>query len=76
MFIDNMATKKGRTPKLDEKKGKKSEDPTPVEDKKDPDDVATTEGGPTPEIEEPPPKEPTPEPVYDEPTLTELIVER
>ena len=78
-----MATKggKGKVQKDGEKRGsKKSEDSPQLEEKKeDTPDVfteATLEDDDQVIEEEPPPKEPTPEPVYEEPVLTELIVER
>ena len=72
-----MATKERK--KADKKSGKKSEEnvnenklETPVTDSAEtPSDEAATA-----EIIEKPPPIPTPEPTYDEPALSELIVER
>ncbi|XP_070555862.1 radial spoke head 10 homolog B-like [Ptychodera flava] len=76
----NMATKpKGGKDKKGSKKEKVVEEPPPpVEEKKEEEPEENAEEKvpeePPPQEEEPP-KEPTPSPVYDEPTLTELIVE-
>ena len=70
----------------DKKSAKRSEDTTPLEEKKN-DGVKSVTECETPAEEEkcesivPPEepqeiKEPTPEPVYEEPVLTQLIVER
>ena len=72
--------KKGKAQKDAEKKGsKKSEDTPCLEEKKDETPVVTPNETPVEEpevIEEvPPPKVPTPEPIYDEPCLAELIIE-
>lgn len=66
---------KGR--KGERKSAKKSEESTPLEEKKEcpiPDPTPVEQASEAAQIEEPP-KEPTPEPVYDEPVLSELIIE-
>ncbi|XP_013404281.1 radial spoke head 10 homolog B [Lingula anatina] len=75
-----MATKgKGKGGREDKKSAKKSEEPPPIKETKEEETPEVLEETPIqveePPIVEEPPKEPTPEPAYDEPTLTELIVE-
>ena len=64
----------------DKKSSKKIEDTPLLEERKEDSPIEENEAlsmqDPTPEVVESPQKEPTPEPVYDEPPLTDLIVER
>lgn len=75
-----MATKetKGKKGKDGEKRSaKKSEESIIDDEKKEGSVLGGTESSPTEDnLQESPRKEPSPEPVYDEPTLSELIIER
>ncbi|XP_046357024.1 radial spoke head 10 homolog B-like [Haliotis rufescens] len=76
------AAKGAKQTKETDKKGNKKNDELPLVEEKKEDSPVEGEFNDTPETVEtetvedlPPPKEPTPEPVYDEPTLSELIIE-
>lgn len=76
------AAKGAKQTKETDKKGNKKNDELPLVEEKKEDSPVEGESNDTPETVEtetvedlPPPKEPTPEPVYDEPTLSELIIE-
>lgn len=65
-------------PKKHKTSAKKSEESIAEEDKKDESLALEIESSPTEdqtEVTIDPPKEPSPEPIYDEPVLSELIIE-
>lgn len=64
-------------PKKPKTSAKKSEESIAEEDKKDESLALETESSPTEDQTEVlyPPKDPSPEPIYDEPVLSELIIE-
>lgn len=64
-------------PKKPKTSAKKSEESIAEEDKKDESLALETESSPTEDQTEvlDPPKDPSPEPIYDEPVLSELIIE-
>lgn len=67
-----------KMPKKHKTSAKKSEESIAEEDKKDESLALEIESSPTEdqtEVTIDPPKEPSPEPIYDEPVLSELIIE-
>lgn len=75
MSTKDSKTKKGKDG--EKRSAKKSEDCLSEPENKAESTINGTESTPFEEqLQEPPPKEPTPEPVYDEPSLSELIIER
>ncbi|XP_052066462.1 radial spoke head 10 homolog B-like [Mytilus californianus] len=74
MSTKDSKTKKGKDG--EKRSAKKSEDCLSEPENKAESTINGTESTPFEEqLQEPPPKEPTPEPVYDEPSLSELIIE-
>lgn len=74
--LDNEQSQ-GKMPKKPKTSAKKSEESIAEEDKKDESLALETESSPTEDQTEvmDPPKDPSPEPIYDEPVLSELIIE-